>query len=373
MIRPATPDDLPLVRELWSEFEAEVPDAPWRDDDSAANLASLEGDIAREIVLLAERDGEPVGFAIAMRKGAQLGFLDILYVRPDARGSGVAGELVGEVVARLREAAATVLELEVLASNTAARAVYERWGFAPHELTLAAPLDEVGRRLAPPSGPTFGSVHAQTDDLSAVERVVAKVLPRLGRTAGTTVTVRERLGRRPRRAVRPRARAAPPARQGAVVCAPGGHARDRRRGGRGRPLQPLRPRRRRRRVPVGARVPRPAAAGDVVALGANPRVVAGSPAPTRNRCARSRGRPPRRPTCRLRWSCPRIAAVMGVTEADHGGRGTDADALRRAACPYCARVRIVLAEKDVEYEAIEIDLSNRPAWLTRRTRPAASR
>jgi len=32
-------------------------------------------------------------------------------------------------------------------------------------------------------------------------------------------------------------------------------------------------------------------------------------------------------------------------------------------CPYCARVRIVLAEKDVEYEAIEIDLSDRPAWI----------
>ena len=34
-----------------------------------------------------------------------------------------------------------------------------------------------------------------------------------------------------------------------------------------------------------------------------------------------------------------------------------------ARCPYCARVRIVLAEKDIEYEAIEIDLSDRPAWI----------
>jgi RNA polymerase-associated protein len=32
-------------------------------------------------------------------------------------------------------------------------------------------------------------------------------------------------------------------------------------------------------------------------------------------------------------------------------------------CPYCARVRIVLAEKDIPYEAVEIDLSDRPAWL----------
>ena len=32
-------------------------------------------------------------------------------------------------------------------------------------------------------------------------------------------------------------------------------------------------------------------------------------------------------------------------------------------CPYCARVRIVLAEKGVEYEPVAIDLGNRPAWL----------
>jgi stringent starvation protein A len=32
-------------------------------------------------------------------------------------------------------------------------------------------------------------------------------------------------------------------------------------------------------------------------------------------------------------------------------------------CPYCARVRIVLAEKDIPYETVVIDLSNRPAWL----------
>jgi glutathione S-transferase len=34
-----------------------------------------------------------------------------------------------------------------------------------------------------------------------------------------------------------------------------------------------------------------------------------------------------------------------------------------ARCPFCARVRIVLAEKDVEYETVEIDLADRPSWL----------
>jgi glutathione S-transferase len=34
-----------------------------------------------------------------------------------------------------------------------------------------------------------------------------------------------------------------------------------------------------------------------------------------------------------------------------------------ARCPFCARVRIVLTEKDVEYEPVEIDLADRPAWI----------
>ena len=32
-------------------------------------------------------------------------------------------------------------------------------------------------------------------------------------------------------------------------------------------------------------------------------------------------------------------------------------------CPYCARVRIVLAEKGVDYETTVVDLDDRPAWL----------
>jgi len=32
-------------------------------------------------------------------------------------------------------------------------------------------------------------------------------------------------------------------------------------------------------------------------------------------------------------------------------------------CPYCARVRIVLAEKGLAHETVVIDLADRPAWL----------
>ena len=172
MIRPATADDLPLVRELWQAFNAEIPDEPWREDDLAEDLAWLEHAIRDEIVLLAGEDG----LAVAQRKGERLGFLDVVYVRPEARRSGLAAQLVREVAAQMREGGVEMLELEVLASNAEARAIYDRWGFKPVELKLGAPLAQLEQRLAPSEGPTFGFVHVQTDDIEKVKRDAAKVL-----------------------------------------------------------------------------------------------------------------------------------------------------------------------------------------------------
>jgi len=172
VIRAATTDDLPLVRELWQAFNEEIPDEPWREDDLAEDLTWLEQAIGKEIVLLADESG----LAVARRRGDRLGFLEVVYVRPEARGGGLAAELVREAVTLLREAGAEMLELEVLASNVEARAIYERWGLKPVELTLGAPLAELEQRLAMPDGPTFGFVHVQTDDVEKVKRDAVKVL-----------------------------------------------------------------------------------------------------------------------------------------------------------------------------------------------------
>jgi glutathione S-transferase len=32
-------------------------------------------------------------------------------------------------------------------------------------------------------------------------------------------------------------------------------------------------------------------------------------------------------------------------------------------CPYCARVRILLAEKGIPFDVVEVDLSDRPVWI----------
>jgi GNAT superfamily N-acetyltransferase len=174
VIRDATIYDVPLVRELFLEFQNELEDLPFRDDDTQEDFKKIEKGIGKNIVLIAERDGEPVGLAVAEKAGKLVGYLGSLYVRPSARKSGVAAELVREVVARLAGQGVEMLELDVLAKNTDARAVYERWGFTPVQYDLAAP--------------TFGSVHVQTDDVGVVERAVQKALPRMGRSAGTSVT-----------------------------------------------------------------------------------------------------------------------------------------------------------------------------------------
>jgi GNAT superfamily N-acetyltransferase len=185
VIRTATTDDLPLVRELWRAFEAEVPDAEWHDDDSEQDLAELEKAVSEDIVLL----DDDVGLAVAMKRGSRLGFLDIVYVKPEARGRDVAAGLVREVALRLAEQGAEMLELEVLHSNGNAREIYAHWGFAPVEHLLAARIGALVRRLDPAAhGPTYGSVYVQTDDSGAVESAVHKFMPRLGHSESTTVT-----------------------------------------------------------------------------------------------------------------------------------------------------------------------------------------
>jgi phosphinothricin acetyltransferase len=189
MIRDATEADLPVVRDLFRTFNLELEDAPHRDDDTEEDLAKIEAGLGKGwIVLIAEQDGDAVGLATAEKAGTRVGYLSTLYVSPAARGNGIASELVREVVTRLGALGMEVLELDVLAANEAAVAIYERWGFTPVQLNLGAPLAALEQRLLRSSGPTFGSVHVQTDDVGRVERAVQKELPRLGRSAGTSVT-----------------------------------------------------------------------------------------------------------------------------------------------------------------------------------------
>jgi GNAT superfamily N-acetyltransferase len=163
LIRVATQDDRALILELRAAFEAEVPDELWEDDDA---------DYEWTHVLLAD----DVGFAAIDRKGERTWLLDILYVKPEARGKGLGTELMRAAAEYVQSQGAEMLALEVLESNAGARRLYERLGFKTVERTLATPVTEL---LGPPEAkPTIGAVHVQNDDVDKVRRDAAKALRR---------------------------------------------------------------------------------------------------------------------------------------------------------------------------------------------------
>ena len=187
--RRAGPDDFDAIAELWREFDHEVP-PPIHEGpaDVEKELAEVAEILAGEVAFVAEDDGRPVGFALARRRTPTLATLTDLYVRQDARRSGVATELMREVLAAVAEQGAERLDLEVLASNAVARSLYARWGFRDDVVVMTQTVADLETRLGQQEAASFGSIHVQTDDLSAVEHAVRQFVPRLpGASRGSLI------------------------------------------------------------------------------------------------------------------------------------------------------------------------------------------
>lgn len=184
-VRNATAADRELVHALYRELMDEWPPPVYEGDVLDDNLREVDGAIDQDRVFLAGEDG----FAIAWIKKRNVGYLSDLYVRPSARGRGIASELVRDVAAALRAQGATHMTLNVDVGNDHARAVYRRWQFREESVDLVVDLEMLEQRLSRAArGESFGSVHAQTDDVPAVERVIRRYGPQLkARSAGTIV------------------------------------------------------------------------------------------------------------------------------------------------------------------------------------------
>ena len=151
--------------------------------------ADLRAGIEDGAVLLAEDEGGLAGYVEMRAAERGVAHLETVYVRPDARRRGVAKSLVREAVAVVRGQGAEHVTLEVVSSNSVARSVWERLGFAEVAKTLAQPLPALEARLGVQvRGESFGSVHVQTDDASAVDRAVRQFLPRVGGSAESAVS-----------------------------------------------------------------------------------------------------------------------------------------------------------------------------------------
>ena len=194
-VRRATVADEAVLRELWEEFEVEVPEPPgfepetwgqeWRDTRRQLEAGG---------VFIAEDAEGPVG--VAKLGELELGalHLHLAYVRPRARRRGVMRALLRACVAHARESGARTILLHVLLSNASARAVWQRLGFEDVSYVMAAPLESLDARLVDRAvGEQRATTHVQSDDEVSVERAVAQFLPRLEqpelRTNGSWIRV----------------------------------------------------------------------------------------------------------------------------------------------------------------------------------------
>ncbi len=180
-IRHATDDDRATLRTLWELWQSESVAPPWADTSWEANEPELDRALAANGLFLAEENGEGVGFVSAWLED-HVARIGDLYVTPDARRGGAGGALVEAVIENLRARGATHL---LLGANLESLAFYEKLGFREESRNLVLQLEvrQVG------GGRSYGAIHVQTDDLAAVERAVQQLVPRLpGRSQGSTVS-----------------------------------------------------------------------------------------------------------------------------------------------------------------------------------------
>jgi GNAT superfamily N-acetyltransferase len=189
-VRPATEADEPALRELWEEFEVEVPDLPEFVETWAEEWQDVAADIGgRGAVYVAEDEQGVTGTVRATMRAGNVWHIAFAYVRPRVRRQGALKLLMREAIRAGRERGSSRLTLNVLTANEDAVAVWRRLGFEPDALYMAAPLDAVADRLGSEElPPSSGATYIQTDDRDAVERAVAKYLPRIGRSEATAVS-----------------------------------------------------------------------------------------------------------------------------------------------------------------------------------------
>ena len=188
-IRAVRDADEATVRELWEEFEAELPEPPgFQPETWDEAWPDLRRHAEKGVALLAEDDEGAVAYAFARAPEHGRAHVTDVYVRPRARRRGLATALMRHVADGAEELGAAWLSLDVLASNEAARALYERLGFETAHIVMAAPIGAVQEHsdAGAPAGDSYGTAYVQSDDQAAVVAAVRRFVPRLHRS-GTSV------------------------------------------------------------------------------------------------------------------------------------------------------------------------------------------
>jgi GNAT superfamily N-acetyltransferase len=179
-VREATESDRPRLEEFVNAYLDEHWARPYPPPPAGPYLD--EGRI-----VVAESDGEVVGMAKGeLRDG--LGHVSFVYLTPEARGHGGGNDLVRDLVAHFRGQGLDHVSLNVELPNDEALAYWRRLGFTDYRRSLLTDLESLERRLTGGGVASTGSIHLQTDDLGAVEKAVARWVPRVVRSPKTMVS-----------------------------------------------------------------------------------------------------------------------------------------------------------------------------------------
>ncbi len=133
VVRPAVRDDVPTLLGLFGELaEYEHLTHELRATEPGLT-AALFGERPAAEALVAERDGEVLGYALYFPTFSSFltstgVWLEDLFVRPAHRGEGVGGALLSAVAARVRERGGERLEWAALDWNELALGFYRRLG-----------------------------------------------------------------------------------------------------------------------------------------------------------------------------------------------------------------------------------------------------
>ena len=136
LLRPPQPGDLGwVVQRNAAVYAAEF---GW-DNSYEALVARIVADYvehrdpAAEAAWIAEVDGAPAGCVFCVREDASTARLRLLLVEPWARGLGIGGRLVTEVLQFARQAGYARVTLWTNDVLTDARRIYQRAGFTLHD------------------------------------------------------------------------------------------------------------------------------------------------------------------------------------------------------------------------------------------------
>ena len=140
-IRPARAGDIPHIRTMLQEY------VDWIALDLAfqeieAELDGLPGDYAPPrgaLFVVTERDRYLAMIALRPIAGS-IGEMKRLYVRPEARGRGLARRLIESVCAEAKRLGYSELRLDTLPMMGDAQALYERSGFVDIEPYYDTPI-----------------------------------------------------------------------------------------------------------------------------------------------------------------------------------------------------------------------------------------